>query len=60
MAVVPSSAAVTVRTDSSSEQTFGSPSVGTFLDGLGQVIDYRNEHVGSKTDLYLTGYSETL
>jgi hypothetical protein len=60
VAVVPSSAAVTVRTDSSPEQTFGAPGVGTLLDGLGQEIDYRNQHAGSKTDLYVTGYSETL
>lgn len=60
VAAVPSSAAVTLRTDSSSEQTFGAPGVGTYLDGLGQGIEYRNEHSGSKTDLYVTGYSETL
>lgn len=60
VAVAPSSAAVTLRTDSSSEQTFGAPGVGTYLDGLGQGIEYRNEHSGSKTNLYVTGYSETL
>lgn len=55
VAVVPSSTAVTLRTDSSSKQTFGAPGAGTFLDGLGQKMDYRNEHAGSKTDVYLTG-----
>jgi len=60
LSVVPQLSPVTVRTDSSVEQTFSGPGVGNFVDGVNQGMDYRNQFPWGRTDISVIGYSETL